>query len=183
MRILFIIILFSLKSCNSPNLPKQKGFFAPEFFYPNYENFNSNCNYSFVKNVDAEIIYYDDCIYELDYKKLNSKIYINRIKLNQNLNSVYNQFEEKVFNNSEYADQIRTSEYSDDYNNIYSRVYLFIGDTPSNIQFYITDSISNFLSASLYFNSEPNYDSLLPYIHYIRGDIKKIIETIDWKNE
>ena len=114
---------------------------------------------------------------------MNSKIYFNNIKLNQNLKSVYNQFEEKVFNNSEYADQIRTSEYSDDYNNIYSRVYMFIGDTPSNIQFYITDSISNFLSASLYFNSEPNYDSLLPYIHYIRGDIKKIIETIDWKNE
>ena len=121
--------------------------------------------------------------YELEYKKLNSKIYINNIKLNQNLNSVYNQFEEKVFNNSEYADQIRTSEYSDDYNNIYSRVYMFIGDTPSNIQFYITDSVSNFLSASLYFNSEPNYDSLLPYIHYIRGDRKKMIETIEWKNE
>ncbi len=183
MRILFIVILFSFKSCNSPNLPKQKGFFAPEFSYPNYENFNSNCDHSFIKNVDAEIIYYEDCIYEFDYKKLNSKMYINNIKINQNFSSVSNQFEEKILNNSENADQILTSEYSDDYNNIYSRVFHFIGDTPSNIQFYVTDSISNFLSASLYFNSNPNYDSLLPYIHYIRGDIKKIIETFDWKNE
>jgi len=183
LRILFIVILFSFKSCNSPNLPKQKGFFAPEFSYPNYENFNSNCDHSFIKNVDAEIIYYEDCIYEFDYKKLNSKMYINNIKINQNFSSVSNQFEEKILNNSENADQILTSEYSDDYNNIYSRVFQFIGDTPSNIQFYVTDSISNFLSASLYFNSNPNYDSLLPYIHYIRGDIKKIIETFDWKNE
>ena len=62
-------------------------------------------------------------------------------------------------------------------------MFLFVGDTPSNIQYYITDSIKNFLSANLYFNSKPNYDSLLPYIHYIRNDIKKMIESFEWNNE
>ena len=92
-------------------------------------------------------------------------------------------FDEKVFNNSEYSDQILTSEYSNFDKKVYSKLFFFVGDSPSNIQFYLTDSLSNFLSASVYFNSRPNYDSLYPYIHYIRSDIKKIIESFDWINE
>ena len=66
---------------------------------------------------------------------------------------------------------------------MFSKVYFFVGESPSNIQFFITDSTQNFLSASLLFDSKPNYDSLLPYIHYIRNDIKKIIESFDWSSK
>ena len=82
---------------------------------------------------------------------------------------------------TEYS--ILTSEYSNFDKKVYSKLFFFVGDSPSNIQFYLTDSLSNFLSASVYFNSRPNYDSLYPYIHYIRSDIKKIIESFDWINE
>ena len=90
---------------------------------------------------------------------------------------------EKVFNNSEYADQILTSEFSNPSKDVFSKVYFFVGESPSNIQFFITDSTQNFLSATLLFDSKPNYDSLLPYIHYIRNDIKKIIESFDWSSK
>ena len=92
-------------------------------------------------------------------------------------------FDEKVFNNSEFADQILTSEFSNPFKDVFSKVYFFVGESPSNIQFFITDSMQNFLSASLLFDSKPNYDSLLPYIHYIRNDIKKIIESFDWSSK
>jgi len=111
------------------------------------------------------------------------RVYLNQINLNNNFNEVSSKFDEKVFNNSEYADQILTSEYSNFDKKVYSKLFFFVGDSPSNIQFYLTDSLSNFLSASVYFNSRPNYDSLYPYIHYIRSDIKKIIESFDWINE
>ena len=71
----------------------------------------------------------------------------------------------------------------DRYKDVFSKVYFFVGESPSNIQFFITDSTQNFLSASLLFDSKPNYDSLLPYIHYIRNDIKKIIESFDWSSK
>ena len=67
--------------------------------------------------------------------------------------------------------------------NISSKVYTFIGDTPSNIQFYITNNKNKFFTGSLYFNSKPNYDSLLPYIDYIGDDIKKMVDSFTWINE
>ena len=49
----------------------------------------------------------------------------------------------------------------------------FVGDSPSNIQFYITDMSDKFINGSLFFDAKPNYDSLFPYIDYVRNDIKK----------
>lgn len=181
MRILSLLFLIII-SCDNSSLPKQKGFFAPEFSYPKYEN-QRLCNFKFVRNSATNIIEINDCNHEIYYNELNAKIYLNKINLNKNINELTLKFDEKVFNNSEYADQILTSEYSNPTKRVYSKIYFFVGDSPSNIQFYLTDSVSNYLSASLYFNSKPNYDSLLPYIHYIRSDIKKIIESFDWINE
>mgnify|MGYP001156721682 FL=1 len=181
MRILVVIVFSLLFSCDNQSLPKQKGYFAPEFSYPKYGN-QSICNFEFIRNLETSIIKVDECNLEIDYKKLDAKIYFNKINLKNNFGELSSKFEERIFNNSEYADQILTSEYSNIDRDIYSKIYFFVGDTPSNIQFYITDSLSNYISASLYFNSKPNYDSLLPYIHYIRSDIKKIIESFVWIN-
>ena len=60
------------------------------------------------------------------------------------------------------------------------RMFNYVGNTPSNVQFYLTDSVSNFLAGSLFFKTEPNYDSLLPYINYINVDLKKLIESFEW---
>ena len=124
-----------------------------------------------------------DCNYEIMYNELNAKIYFSNIIVDNNMEIISRKFDEKVFNNSEFADQILTSEFSNPYKDVFSKVYFFVGESPSNIQFFITDSTQNFLSASLLFDSKPNYDSLLPYIHYIRNDIKKIIESFDWSSK
>lgn len=182
MRILFFVLVLSFVSCDSSSLPKQKGFFAPDFSYPKY-TIQNLCNFSYNINLDSNIININDCNHEIKYNKLKAKVYLNKINLNNNLNEISSIFDEKVFNNSEYADRILTSEYSNYEKKVYSKLYFFVGDAPSNIQFYLTDSLSNFLSASVYFDSKPNYDSLFPYIHYIRSDIKKIIESFEWINE
>jgi gliding motility-associated lipoprotein GldD len=55
------------------------------------------------------------------------------------------------------------------------------GDAATNSQFYVTDSTRHFVTGSLYFYAKPNYDSILPAASYIKKDIKKIIETFEWK--
>ena len=177
LRLLFLLLIIS--SCDSNILPKQKGFFAPDFTFPNYKILEY-CNHSFKLNNASKIIAKPDCNYEIEYDELNAKIYVSSIIADNNFDLISKKFDEKVFNNSEYADQILTSEYSDPLKKVYSRIYFFVGDSPSNIQFYLTDSVSNYISSSTYFNSKPNYDSLLPYIHYIRSDIRKFIESFDW---
>ena len=180
LRLLFLLLIIS--SCDSNILPKQKGFFAPDFNFPNYKILES-CNHSFKLNNASKIVAKPDCNYEIEYDELNAKIYVSNIIVENNFDMISKKFDEKVFNNSEFADQILTSEFSNPYKDVFSRVYFFVGDAPSNIQFFITDSTQNFLSASLLFDSKPNYDSLLPYIHYIRNDIKKIVESFDWSNK
>ena len=54
------------------------------------------------------------------------------------------------------------------------------GDTPSNTYFFITDSDKFYLTGSLFFDSKPNYDSLLPSINHVNKDIRKLIQSFNW---
>ena len=49
------------------------------------------------------------------------------------------------------------------------------------MQFYLTDSTKNFVRGALYFNFQPNNDSMQPVINFIRQDIDHLIETFEWK--
>ena len=42
-------------------------------------------------------------------------------------------------------------------------------------------SSKHFFSGELLFQTRPNYDSLQPSISFIEADIKKIIESFEWK--
>ena len=120
MRILFFVLVLFFVSCDSSSLPKQKGFFAPDFSYPKY-TIQNLCNFSYNSNLDSNIININDCNHEIEYNKLKAKVYLNKINLNNNLNEISLIFDEKVFNNSEYADQILTSEYSNYEKKVYSK--------------------------------------------------------------
>ncbi len=48
---------------------------------------------------------------------------------------------------------------------------------------FILQIVSNhFLSGSLYFYAKPNYDSIYPAAEYLKKDIKRIMESLEWKN-
>jgi gliding motility-associated lipoprotein GldD len=57
------------------------------------------------------------------------------------------------------------------------------GDVPSQFQFTITDSSTNFLRGALYFNTKVANDSLAPAIAYMKNDMMHIINTLEWKNK
>jgi hypothetical protein len=50
------------------------------------------------------------------------------------------------------------------------------------MQFYLTDSVKNFLRGALYIKEIPNYDSLRPVISFLSEDVIKMIETAEWRN-
>ena len=49
------------------------------------------------------------------------------------------------------------------------------------MQFYMTDSTKNFVRGALYFNFQPNNDSMQPVINFIKEDIDHLINTFKWK--
>ena len=65
-------------------------------------------------------------------------------------------------------------------NKVYGVLYDIHGNSASNLQFFATDSIENFLRGSLYFNTIPNADSLQPVKDYIKEDLQNLIESLKW---
>jgi gliding motility-associated lipoprotein GldD len=56
------------------------------------------------------------------------------------------------------------------------------GEVPSQFQFTMTDSTKNFLRGALYFNTKVQNDSLQPAIDYVKKDIMRMINTLEWRN-
>ena len=174
-----LIILFILIGCEEFNLPKQKAYLAHQFSMPNYQIISDKCDYSFMINSASKISFDSSCNAKISYDFLKADIFISNFEIKNNLDLIRNNYDKKILDNSNLVSNINISEFNNS-NNIHASSYSFVGNAPSNIQFYVTDSISNFLTGSLYFNTKPNYDSLLPSISYVKNDIKKIVETINW---
>ena len=89
MRILFILSFLTFASCDNSSLPKQKGFFAPEFSYPKYEN-QELCNFKFTRNLSSNIIKTNENFHKLmENRKRNAEERIKQLK-NQALKDIKN---------------------------------------------------------------------------------------------
>lgn len=55
------------------------------------------------------------------------------------------------------------------------------GEVPTYLQFYTTDSTKHYLRGALYFNTALKQDSLSPIIEYLKKDVIKMINTLEWK--
>ncbi len=55
------------------------------------------------------------------------------------------------------------------------------GEVPSQFQFTMTDSTTNFLRGALYFNTKVQNDSLAPAIDFMKKEVMHLINTLEWK--
>lgn len=81
------------------------------------------------------------------------------------------------------ADVIEGDIYTNDLHKTYGMFYEVEGNAASQAQFYLTDSTRHFITGSVYFNSIPNYDSIVPAAEYLRNDIRHLMESLRWKEE
>lgn len=64
---------------------------------------------------------------------------------------------------------------------VYGIYYTIDGNAASSVQFYLTDSVKNYLRGALYFNSEPRLDSIQPVLNFVKQDVDRMINTFKWK--
>ena len=101
------MLLFFVLSCDKiADLPKQKSFFAPDFKMTHYVESNIGCKYNFLINSKALISNKKNCNYNIEYKNLNSNIYINQINYFENIEVLMDAFDQKIIENSKFSDQI-----------------------------------------------------------------------------
>ena len=62
----------------------------------------------------------------------------------------------------------------------FGKIYEFKGDVASPIQFFITDSLNNFIQGAVNKEKSSKYDSIYPSIQYIKNDILVFFESINF---
>ncbi|WP_340077218.1 gliding motility lipoprotein GldD [Leptobacterium sp. I13] len=177
---IFLTILF-FGACKKETLPKPKAMLRLE--YPNaaYESFTTKCPYFFEKNSIAQAKNLKDCHVEITYSAMKATVHITYMQIENNLDSLLRDAQKLTYEHVVKADAIIEQPYINEEKKVYGMLYEIDGDAASQSQFYITDSTTHFLTGALYFYAKPNYDSILPAVAYLKKDIKKIIESMEWR--
>jgi len=178
--------------CAKDPIPKPKAYLAleyPEAIYKTEDiakmpfTFDRN---ALGKNLKTKTLNGETTSYgiNIEYPNLKGTIYItykaienNRDYLNTYLKNAQNFTQE----HTQKADAIDGFEYENPERNVFGMFYEVGGNAASQSQFYVTDSLNHFITGSLYFNAIPNYDSILPAVNYLQKDIKRIMESLEWK--
>jgi gliding motility-associated lipoprotein GldD len=187
--LLFFLLLIIGVSCGNEPTPKPRAFLRLDYPEPDYVKVASDLPFTFERNKqanevsDIQIARDEKSIgVNITYPLIKGTIYLTYKKINaQNLEAHLIDAQNITQKHTLKADAIIEQPYIDKVNKVYGMFYEVGGNAASQSQFYVTDSINHFVTGSLYFYAKPNYDSILPAAHYLKRDIKHLMETIKWK--
>ncbi len=171
-------------SCAEDPQPKPKAFLSMEYPAPEYDVVDVNCPYIFEKNHLAEVTKArgaNNCWLNLEYELLRGTIFITYQPVNNNLDSLLRDAQKLPLQHTIKADVIEGDVYINPARDTYGMFYEVSGDAASQAQFYLTDSVNHFMTGSVYFRAQPDYDSILPAAAYLKNDIRHLMETVKWK--
>ena len=188
----FISIIFFLQACNSPYTPKPEGYYTIQFPEKSYRQFNQpNYPYTFeypvYGQVERDSVFFGEVPENpwwitIVFPQFQGKIYISyknleEHKLEKLLNDAFN----LTNKHSQKATYIQDSMIETPHN-VHGMFFKVEGNVATANQFFLTDSIKNFLRGALYFDATPNQDSLQPVNDFLVKDMLHLINTFQWKN-
>lgn len=189
---ILIIATLLLVGCHGDYTPKSKAY--PRVIYPErkYELYApADCPYQFEKPVYARVgsdtVFMgaklkEPCWINIDFPEFNGTINLTYKEINgQNtLSKLLEDAHKMSFKHSKKANFIDEVAITNQYG-VSGLIYDVGGDAASNIQFYLTDTSKHYIRGALYFNNEPNTDSMAPVIQFVRKDLDHFFETFQWK--
>lgn len=163
-------------------LPKPKAMLRLEYSKPVYEAFQPNdCPYAFDRNIHAKVIDEKYCSVNLKYPELDGTIYLSYRNVDGDLKELLSDVQKMTYEHVVKADNILEQPYDNAKARKFGMFYEVTGNAASQSQFYLTDSVSHFITGSIYFNTRPNYDSILPAAVYLKDDVRRIMESLEWR--
>lgn len=177
------ILIFACQ--NEDPLPKPKAFLALEYPQAQYYKTEMVCPFEFKINSYTEVkknIQNQPCWLDIHYPKMSGSIYISYYPVEDNLKSLIVDAQKLPLKHEIKADAITSQTFINDDNRTYGLFYEVEGNAASQAQFYLTDSINHFITGSIYFKAKPNYDSILPAAEYLKKDMRKIMESLNWRS-
>lgn len=185
---ILLVFMMSLFACESEYAPKPRAYFRIELPQKKYKILDSEQFYSFEiptysiieknKNIDKNKYWVN-----ILFPKFRASIFLSYINIENRkmLGEIIEDIHKLTYMHTSKADAILQEPIIDDKRRVYGSIYDIKGNVASSVQFYLTDSTKHFIRGALYFDCKPNADSLAPIINFIRKDILKITETLNWK--
>ena len=191
----FVIVLSCVgivTSCKQEAMPKPKAYLALNYPDAVYKTENiKKMPFTFKRNVlgknlKTKTLKGETTSYgiNIEYPELKGTIYITYKAIDKSkklLTTFLKNAQNFTQEHTRKANGIEEIVFENPEQNVYGMFYDVGGNAASQSQFYVTDSTNHFITGSLYFFAKPNYDSILPAAHYLRKDIKTIMETLKWK--
>ena len=180
-----IIIAIALFSCRDSSIPKPTGYFRIDLPEKEYSLVDSIPfpfqfqlpQYAFVNLNRTEN---EPGFLNIDFPKYGARIHMSYLTVEGNLPDLLENSRTLVYKHVAKAQDIGENLIYNEEDRVYGTYYQIEGNTASGSQFYLTDSSTHFLRGALYFNVQPNFDSIAPVQTFIKTDIENLIETFKW---
>lgn len=187
----FVLItgLALVMGCGNDPIPKPKAFLRLDYPSPKYITSKAKVPFSFDQNNMASLK--DNVKYNPDdgstglninYPQLKGTIYLTYKPVKGNLINLLKDAQNLTQEHTVKADEIEGTFFENPDSKVYGMFYEVGGNAASQSQFYATDSLNHFINGSLYFYAKPNYDSIYPAAVYLKNDIRRIMESLSWKD-
>ena len=191
MKFTFIIslLVFVLLSCEEQSfIPKPPTYLRLELPDHSYTHYDDSCIYTFevsklytVTKAPAENGV--NCHKRIDLGPLNGVAYLRYWKIgDQPLSFFVNGANDEVERHKLKATNIEDENHIRPKDHVYGTMFSREGNVATPFQFYLTDSVSNFIYCEVLFNSSPNFDSLKPTLDYLKVDLDHLVKTLKWKD-
>ncbi len=187
--LLLIIALGTISwSCNSPSVPKPRGYFRLDFPNKEYRTFDSIYPFTFRYPAYGKVNPEgnngkDGSWLNVDFSKYNARIHLSYKEVVGNLNMMTEDARTLAYKHTVKADAIDERVFSSPQKKVYGILYDIKGNSASSLQFYLTDSSKHYIRGALYFRSQPNADSIAPAADFFEKDVVELIESFEWKNK
>ena len=188
--VLLAVPAILLASCGDDEdifVPKPKGYFRIDFPQKTYARYDTTCPFAFDYPTYARISPDRDrgsepCWLNIDFPRYKANLHISYKQVSGDVDRYLEDARTLAVKHTIKASNIEEQPVLRDSAKVYGLIYEIEGNAASSVQFYLTDSTKHFLRAALYFNARPNKDSLGVVVDFIRKDIHRMIQSLEWKD-
>lgn len=179
----FFLMLFVISACQDDYAPKPEGYFRIALPEKTYDTLNHPCGYQFEMNEAAKFVPRDSCWGDVVYPRHRATLQLTYKSVQDNkLSTLLDDGHRLAYEHTVKAAGIDEQLIYDEENRVFGVLYNIKGNAATNAQFFVTDSSRHFLRGALYFYAVPNADSLQPVNDFMRAEILRMINTLEWKN-
>jgi gliding motility-associated lipoprotein GldD len=206
---LALVLLAACLACNSPYVPRERGYFRIDLPRRSYVAFDSAgfpfaFEYPVYGRITRDSSLLDDnpdnpYWINIDFPEFNGRIHLSyksigglsvyKVKAGDRYRDsvVRNTFDgltgeayRMTFKHTVKASGIRDSLFRTA-NGITGVQFRVAGNAATASQFFVTDTVRHFLRGALYFDATPNADSLSVVIDFLEEDMRHLLRTLRWK--